>query len=104
MENPLITAVTHSRGEARVTLWASPTRPASPGRVTTALAEANVNIDMIIQNEPRSEGALAELSFTVPQDDAEAAPETRWSRSRPSSASGSRPTTRWARSRSSARA
>jgi aspartate kinase len=70
MENPLITAVTHSRGEARVTLIGVPDTPGIAGRVTTALAEANVNIDMIIQNEPRSEGALAELSFTVPQDDA----------------------------------
>jgi aspartate kinase len=73
MENPLITAVTHSRGEARVTLIGVPDTPGIAGRVTTALADANVNIDMIIQNEPRSEGALAELSFTVPQDDAAAA-------------------------------
>jgi len=69
MENPLITAVTHSQGEARVTLIGVPDTPGIAGRVTTALAEANVNIDMIIQNEPRSAGALAELSFTVPQDD-----------------------------------
>jgi aspartate kinase len=73
MENPLITAVTHSRGEARVTLIGLPDIPGIAGRVTTALAEANVNIDMIIQNEPRTQGALAELSFTVPQDDAESA-------------------------------
>jgi aspartate kinase len=39
------------------------------------LADANVNIDMIIQNEPRTAGALAELSFTVPRDDVEAARE-----------------------------
>ena len=73
MENPLITAVTHSRGEARVTLVGVPDSPGVAGRVTTALANAGVNIDMIIQNEPRSEGALAELSFTVPQDDAQTA-------------------------------
>jgi aspartate kinase len=73
MENPLITAVTHSQGEARVTLIGVPDTPGIAGRVTTALAEANVNIDMIIQNEPRSEGAQAELSFTVPKDDAGAA-------------------------------
>jgi aspartate kinase len=73
MENPLITAVTHSQGEARVTLIGVPDTPGIAGRVTTALADANINIDMIIQNEPRSEGALAELSFTVPKDDAAAA-------------------------------
>jgi aspartate kinase len=70
MEHPLITAVTHSRGEARVTLMGVPDTPGVAGRVTTALADANVNIDMIIQNEPRTEGAQAELSFTVPRDDA----------------------------------
>jgi aspartate kinase len=73
MENPLITAVTHSRGEARVTLIGLPDTPGIAGRVTTALADANVNIDMIIQNEPRTAGALAELSFTVPRDDVGAA-------------------------------
>jgi aspartate kinase len=69
MEHPLITAVTHSTGEARVTLKGVPDTPGVAGRVTTALAEANVNIDMIIQNEPVSEGHRADMSFTVPRDD-----------------------------------
>ena len=69
MEHPLITAVTHSTGEARVTLLGVPDTPGIAGRVTTALADANVNIDMIIQNEPVSEGARADMSFTVPRDD-----------------------------------
>jgi aspartate kinase len=69
VEQPLITAVTHSLGEARVTLLGVPDTPGIAGRVTTALAEANVNIDMIIQNEPESEGAAADMSFTVPRDD-----------------------------------
>jgi aspartate kinase len=73
MEHPLITAVTHSRGEARITLVGVPDTPGVAGRVTTALADANVNIDMIIQNEPRTEGQQAELSFTVPRDDLRAA-------------------------------
>jgi len=69
MEHPLITAVTHSTGEARVTLMGVPDTPGIAGRVTTALADANVNIDMIIQNEPVSEGQRADMSFTVPRDD-----------------------------------
>jgi len=69
VEQPLITAVTHSTGEARITLLGVPDQPGLAGRVTTALAEANVNIDMIIQNEPLSPGAKAEMSFTVPRDD-----------------------------------
>ena len=39
-----------------MTLIGVPDTPGIAGRLTTALAEANVNIDMIIQNEPVSEG------------------------------------------------
>jgi len=73
MERPLVTAVTHSTDEARVTLTGLPDVPGVAGRVLTVLAEANVNVDMIIQNEPESEGRRADMSFTVPRDDLEAA-------------------------------
>jgi aspartate kinase len=69
MERPLITAVTHSRDEARVTLLGVPDHPGIAGRIFTTLADANVNVDMIIQNEPESEGAEADMSFTVPRTD-----------------------------------
>jgi aspartate kinase len=68
VEHPLITAVTHSTGEARVTLLGVPDAPGTAGRIFSALADANVNVDMIIQNEPVGE-ARAEVSFTVPRDD-----------------------------------
>jgi aspartate kinase len=74
MERPLVTAVTHSRSEARITLTGIPDQPGVAGRVMTALADANVNVDMIIQNEP-SEERLADMSFTVPRDDVLAAQE-----------------------------
>ena len=67
MEHPLITAVTHSPDEARVTLLGVPDHPGIAGRIFTALADANVNIDMIIQNEPVTEGAAADMSFTIPR-------------------------------------
>ena len=69
LEQPLITAVTHSTEEARVTLLGVPDRPGVAGRIFGALSEANVNVDMIVQNEPLSEGAEADISFTVPRDD-----------------------------------
>jgi aspartate kinase len=75
MERPLVTAVTHSTSEARVTLMSIPDEPGVAGRVATALAEANVNIDMIIQNEPESDGRLADMSFTVPRDELDLARE-----------------------------
>jgi len=76
MEHPLITAVTHSTGEARITLTGVPDTPGVAGQVTTALAEANVNIDMIIQNEPEAAGASADMSFTVPVEDLRTALDT----------------------------
>jgi aspartate kinase len=76
MERPLVTAVTHSTAEARVTLTGLPDRPGIAGRLLTALAEANINVDMIIQNEPLTGGGLADMSFTVPRDDLPAARES----------------------------
>ena len=69
MEQPLITAVTHSTSEARVTLVDVPDEPGAAARIFQALAEANVNVDMIVQNEPASAGGRAEISFTVPRED-----------------------------------
>jgi len=69
MEQPLITAVTHSTSEARVTLVGVPDEPGAAARIFEALAEANVNVDMIVQNEPASAGGRAEISFTVPRED-----------------------------------
>jgi aspartate kinase len=75
MERPLVTAVTHSTAEARITLKGLPDRPGIAGRVLTALADASVNVDMIIQNEPVSDDARADMSVTVPRDDLLAAEE-----------------------------
>jgi len=70
MEHALITAVTHSTDEARLTLTGVPDQPGAAARIFETLADANCNVDMIIQNEPLGEGREgAELSFTVPRDD-----------------------------------
>jgi aspartate kinase len=75
MERPLVTAVTHSDGEARVTLTGVRDEPGVAGRIFGALAAANVNVDMIIQNEPVSDDQLADLSFTLERDDLATATE-----------------------------
>ena len=69
MEQPLITSVTHSTAEARVTLVGVPDAPGAAARIFQALAQANVNVDMIDQNLPTSAGGMAEISFTVPRED-----------------------------------
>jgi aspartate kinase len=75
MEQPSVTAVTHSTDEARVTLTGVPDEPGVAGRIFGALADANINVDMIIQNEPVSHDGGADLSFTVEADELEAAEE-----------------------------
>ncbi len=75
MERPLVTAVTHSEQEARVTLTGVRDEPGVAGRIFGALAESNVNVDMIIQNEPISSDHKADLSFTVGRDDLPTATE-----------------------------
>jgi aspartate kinase len=69
MERPLVTAVTHSTAETRITLLGVPDRPGVAGRIFRTLADANVNVDMIIQNEPLVGGRRADMSFTVSRED-----------------------------------
>jgi aspartate kinase len=73
MEHPLITAVTHSSEEARITLLGVPDRPGAAATIFGALADANCNVDTIIQNEPLGDGRDAEVSFTVSFEDLAAA-------------------------------
>jgi aspartate kinase len=76
MEQPLVTAVTHATDEARVTVRGVPDRPGVAGELFTKLAEANINVDMIIQNEPLGSEHPAEMTFTVPKDDLPVALDT----------------------------
>jgi aspartate kinase len=69
MEHPLITAVTHSVSEARLTLVGVPNEPGAAAHIFETLAEVNVNVDMIVQNEPMSAQGRAEISFTVARED-----------------------------------
>jgi aspartate kinase len=73
MEHPLITAVTHSTDEARITLVGVPDRPGAAASIFMALAEAGCNVDTIIQNKPLTDGRDAEVSFTIGTDDLRAA-------------------------------
>ena len=74
MERPSVTAVTHAN-EARVTLAGVRDEPGVAAQIFGALANANVNVDMIIQNEPVSTEQKADLSFTVDPEDLRAATE-----------------------------
>jgi aspartate kinase len=67
MEQAIISGVTHDTSEAKVTIRDVPDTPGVAARVFTALADANANIDMIIQNV--SEDGMTDISFTTPKDD-----------------------------------
>ena len=74
VEKRIVSGVTMSRDEARITLLGLSDRVEAPADVFTRLAEANVNVDMIVQSQARSEGAV-NLTFTTGRRDAGRAAE-----------------------------
>jgi aspartate kinase len=69
VEKRIVSGVTMSRDEARITLLGLSDRVEAPADVFTRLADANVNVDMIVQSQARSEGAV-NLTFTTGRRDA----------------------------------
>ena len=65
MERQLITGIAYDKNEARVTLTGLPDNPGTVAAIFAPLAEANVNVDMIVQSVPRA-GVKSDLTFTVP--------------------------------------
>ncbi|MBV9932553.1 MAG: aspartate kinase [Alphaproteobacteria bacterium] len=65
MERQLITGIAYDKNEARLTLTGVPHRAGSVAAVFAPLAEAGINVDMIVQSVPR-EGQESDLTFTVP--------------------------------------
>jgi aspartate kinase len=65
MERQLITGIAYDKNEARLTLTCLPHKAGSLAAVFAPLAEANINVDMIVQSVPR-EGQESDLTFTVP--------------------------------------
>jgi aspartate kinase len=59
--------VVHDTSEAKVTLGGVPDKPGIAARVFRALADADVNVDMIVQNV--SDHGVTDISFTVPRTD-----------------------------------
>jgi aspartate kinase len=74
MEQAIISGVTHDTSEAKVTIRDVPDTPGVAATVFSRLADANVNVDMIIQNV--SEAGTTDISFTVPKDDLQRARRT----------------------------
>ncbi len=65
LEQPLIAGIAHDRTQAKVTVVGVPDRPGIAARIFRLLAEAKVNVDMIVQNISTGDDPLTDLSFTV---------------------------------------
>ena len=65
MENAIISAVTHDASEAKMTVSGVADKPGVAGRLFRALADTDVNVDMIVQNV--SSQGVTDISFTVPR-------------------------------------
>ena len=67
MESAAVSGVTGDRNQAKITIVGVPDKPGIAARIFGPVAEAHINVDMIIQN--MSQAALTDLSFTVPRGD-----------------------------------
>jgi len=67
MEEPVISGVVQDASESKITVLAVPDRPGVSADIFEALALANVNVDMIVQNTSTS--GSTDISFTVPKAD-----------------------------------
>lgn len=67
MERLVVSGVTYTKDEARITLTNVPDQPGVASRIFTSVAEAGIVVDMIIQNTRKS--GLTDLTFTVPKAD-----------------------------------
>jgi len=68
MERQLVTGIAHDKNEAKVILTRVPDRPGAVAHIFGPLAQASINVDMIIQNVGREKGET-DVTFTVPQAD-----------------------------------
>ena len=74
MEKRIVSGVAFSRDEAKISLYGLPDHPGVSSEIFGRLADAGVNVDMIVQSHARSEGA-ANMEFTVGKRDAARAVE-----------------------------
>lgn len=67
MEQVVVSGVSLQKDEAKVTICDVPDRPGLAATIFTSISDANINVDMIVQNVGRT--GLTDLSFTVPRAD-----------------------------------
>lgn len=73
MEQAIIAGVAHDRSEAKITVVGVPDKVGEAARIFEALANAEVNIDMVVQNVSAAATARTDISFTLPREDGQSA-------------------------------
>ena len=73
MEQAIIAGVAHDRSEAKITVVGVPDKVGEAARIFEALAEAQTNLDMIVQNVSAAATNLTDISFTLPRSDGQSA-------------------------------
>jgi aspartate kinase len=73
MEQPIISGVAHDRSEAKVTVVGVPDKPGEAAIIFETIADAQINIDMIVQNVSAAATGLTDISFTLPKSDGQRA-------------------------------
>jgi aspartate kinase len=73
VEQAIISGVAHDRSEAKVTVVGVPDKPGEAAAIFRSLADAEINIDMIVQNISAAATGRTDISFTLPTTDGAAA-------------------------------
>lgn len=68
MENTLVSGVTYNKNEARIIVSGVPDRPGTAAEIFNPISDADINVDMIIQNQDTGDG-LTDITFTVIRSD-----------------------------------
>ena len=69
MEQAIISGVAHDTSEAKVTVVGVPDKPGEAAAIFRAISDAEINIDMIVQNVSAASTGLTDISFTLPKTD-----------------------------------
>ena len=69
MEQAIIAGIAHDKSEAKVTIVGVPDRTGVAARIFQTIADADINIDMIVQNVSAAATGLTDISFTLPKSE-----------------------------------
>ncbi|WP_327290104.1 aspartate kinase [Streptomyces sp. NBC_01198] len=75
VEQAIISGVSHDTSEAKITVVGVPDKPGEAATIFRAIADAEINIDMIVQNVSAAATALTDISFTLPKSEGHKAME-----------------------------